>query len=312
MAELLSEVLDYIKASKLIKVSAGSSTDNSIGLSISFNEDGSRVRDVKAAWINPSNNRSTISHYILQWRPYRGNFSYRQYRVVKFNSGGRYEVEIPETHHSKVYAVRVIVAYYNQGHIATNEKKLLSQVNSLRDAIKTYLIDVHSKDQPWLVDTWRYANTGLIIHPGTRNRVTKTSTGGDRSGDQYPDGRLIQGLAGSLRLAHYTPDDPENYIKTGSTERVIANELAHVYTLTNGITKNEAPIAIGRLYLNIISEEYATQRCILDEIYAALGTAAFLNVTPRAISRGGPVIGKTAALNSTRRPTTRSLHILPT
>jgi len=275
-AETLSGVFDYLEASQIIKITEGSSPDNSIGLKVSFEEE-RRWNEVKATWTNPRNRRGGVSHYVLQWRPSWDDFNYRRYQVVEFDKRGRYEVEFPRSSSSNIYAVRVIVAYDNEDedHLATEEVKVNNESHKLRDAIKEHIIDAHGEDQPWLVDTWRHLNGPILdIYPHRKNQVRRTS----RSGF----GQLNQTLASSLTLSRNVANNFEKSRRLAST---VVHELGHVYTWTNGVTKNEAPVAIGYLYLGLLSDNHATSRCSSAEIYADLARAAFSGgVSPEAKS----------------------------
>ena len=101
-AETLSEVIDYIEASQITKITEGSKPDNSIGLAVSFIEE-RRWNEVTVTWTNPKNYRGAISHYVLQWRPSWDGYNYRRYQVVEFDKGGRYEVEFPRAPSSEIF-----------------------------------------------------------------------------------------------------------------------------------------------------------------------------------------------------------------
>ena len=272
LAELLSEVVDYIEAEKIIRITEDSKPDNSIGLSVSFEEVHGWSEKIKVTWTNPKNKRGGVSHYILQWRPSWDGFNYRRYQVVGYNEKGSYEVELPRTPSSKIYAFRVIVAYSNENedHLATDEVKMANKSHKLQDAIEEHIIDTYGEDQSWLVDAWRYSSgPALSVYPrGNRSGVSRFSTG------DY--NQLQQTAAGSLTLSHDLASDlvSGNFNRRGDIGIVI-HELGHVYTITNGIAKNEASIAIGHLYLGILDEDHSTRPCDPDELYASLAMAAF-------------------------------------
>ena len=265
-AETLSEVIDYIEASQIIKITEGSKPDNSIGLAVSFIEERGWAQ-VTVRWTNPRNRQGSVSHYVLQWRPSWDDFNYRRYQVVEFDNSGLYEVEFPRMPSSEIYAVRIIVAYDNENndHLATDEVKVNNESHKLRDAIWAHIIDVHGEDQPWLVDTWRHLNGPLLdIYPHRRGRVDLTEAGG------YS--KLAQTLASSLKLPASVANDLQ---RVRGQMLGVVHELGHVYTLTNGIAENEAPLAIGHLYLSILAEDHATAWCNSDEIYADFAVVAF-------------------------------------
>ena len=95
-----------------------------------------------------------------------------------------------------------------------------------------------------------------------------------RSGRGGSWGRLKFTFAAGMSLV-YRPTfsyltDPDN------PARVLIHELGHVYTWTNGISKNEVPLAVGWLFLQLVVKNHATRRpCPSSEIYAAMAEAAF-------------------------------------
>ncbi len=270
LAELLSEVADYLEAEKMIRITKDSKPDNSIGLSVSFEEARGWSEEIKVAWANPKNNRGGVSHYILQWRPSWDGFNYRRYQVVEYNKSGRYEVELPRTPSSNIYAFRVIVAYSNENkdHLATDEVKMANKSHKLQDAIEEHIIDAYGEDQPWLVDAWRYSSgPALSLYPSDgSSRVTRSSVG------DY--NQLQQIHVGTLTLSHDLASDLVNGNFSRGDIGIVIHELGHVYTLTNGIAKNEAPIAVGHLYLGLLDKDYSTRPCESSELYARLAMAA--------------------------------------
>ena len=280
LAELLSEVIDYIEASRIITITDGSDRDNSVNLSVSHNEHrsglvgrgslGSRI-DVKVTWSNPKNTKGDVSHYILQWRPSWDGFNYRRYQVVEFDQAGRYSIDFLDKRPSRIYAVRIIVAYHNdEKQLATDEVRIESISHQMRDTIKTYIIDAYSQDQPWLVDTWRHlnSNVSLFRSGAALGQVTYTGRG-------YNWGRLKQTYAGSMTLAGGISlrgwEDRDS-----SDMGVAVHELGHVYTMTSGIAENAAAIAIGHLYLQLLVRNHETVTpCNSEELYAEMAEVAF-------------------------------------
>ena len=267
LAELLSEVVDYIEASQLIKITEDSDPDNSIRLSVDHKElrSGRRI-EVDVSWRKPA--KGKVSHYVLQWRPSWGDFSYRNYQVVEPGKKSRYSVELPQMSPSEIYAVRVIVAYDNKDkdRLATNEVKVDSQSHQLRDAIKTHVVDAHGQDHPWLVDTWRHVNgPHLSLYPYKTDRVTRSSIGGAW-------GQIKQVFAGRMSLNGFGElKDPHS-----ADMRAAIEELGHVYTLTDGVTENGVPVAAGHLYLELLVKNHATKKpCVPAELYGNMAVVAF-------------------------------------
>ena len=271
LAEMLSEVIDYIEASQIIKITEGSDPDDSIGLSVSHKDhrDGAYT-EVIITWSNPPRSRGEVSHYILQWRPSWDGFNYRRYQVI--DKSGHYSVQFPRQSSRRIYAVRIIVAYKDGDQLATDEVRVDNISNQMRDTIKTHIIDVYGQDQPWLVDTWRHLDTnGYLdrsILGGFVGQVTRGGRGGRWGRLKFTYGAGIS-LHDQFELRGL--EDPDSYVT-----HVAIHELGHVYTWTNGISKNEVPLAIGWLYLQLLVENHATATpCITSELYAQMATAAF-------------------------------------
>ena len=272
---LLSEVIDYIEASKAFNL-AGLKTGGSLGLNVNFSQE---TFDIDVSWNNSSSSKP-VSHYVLQWKPYWQDFNYRRYQVVNFRQGGGYSVAFSnldkERNYKKVldsnnddnsdiYAFRVIVVHSDGSQQASNEVKVPNRNHRLRDNIEA-LAARRRQDQPWLVDTLRHLNTPDANLGFDADRVRLSSIGG------YSHGQLEQVFASSLTLS----SSVENRQAFDRDIEIVPHELGHVYTLTAGIAKNKAAPAIGLLYLeNFVRDQSAG--CSTEELYADLAVVAFQN-----------------------------------
>lgn len=270
MARLLSEVIDYVEAEETIKVSPGSGLDNSIGLSVNYNES---TKATVVAWGNPQNSRGGVSRFILQWRPTWIGFNYKRYQVVEFNGGGNYNHEFAYAGNG-LYSIRVLVEYENGDRVPTSEIKVGSEDHKLRDAVEEQLINPHGPKQPWLIDTWRLLSSSdysRLINGGSVVSTTSLAHGK----------HIRQSFARTVSFG----TRPDGSISQYSGGGLAVHELAHAYTLTSGITKNEPPIAIGHIYLDILNSEHAQNAngpasCRATELYAALAEIAFFEALP--------------------------------
>lgn len=286
LAKILSEVVDYIEAREIIKIDPNSRTDNSVNLSVSYNEDSWTTT---TTWNNPSNSRGGVSHYVLQWRPTWTGFNYRQYEVVRFKASGGYRVEIQPTNYTNnAYSVRVITVYNNGDRAVTNESKVPSNKHQLRDLIENKAIGARGDEQPWLVDTWRHLNgMDTDITNGDDNSVGFSSVAGSHN-------RLKQTFVIDVSINTSRGFDDGRL-------GVIAHELGHAYTMTSGVTKNDAPIAIGYIYLHLLNREQDaagsnTRWCAPSELYADLAQMAFAGSYPDF----DPRVGIPFSANSSR------------
>ena len=291
LAVLLSEVVDYLDASRIIKLNEGSEPDNSIGLAVSYDEDRGIPR---VTWNNPNNSLGRVAHYVVQWRPTWEDFNYRRYRVVEFSPGGRYDESLPVRAPRYIYAVRVIAVYDNDDgdQLATDEVKVPSKAHELRDLVERF-VAIYGADQPWMVDAWRHMDANLPLIPNGRtwipdgpiaakNQVNFSNVHNDPS----DPGRLEQPYAGNMYLAGRpvvdNPDpDHREQRSTFSYNSTVAHEMGHVYTMTAGIAKNGLPVAAGWLYVRQLVRDHRNPEipagwCKPEELYADLSELAFL------------------------------------
>ncbi len=273
LAMLLSEVIDYIEASKAFNL-AGLKTGGSLGLNVNFSQE---TFDIDVSWNNSSSSKP-VSHYVLQWKPYWQDFNYRRYQVINFKQAGNYRVNFShlKTLYEKtldksnatnadLYAFRVVVVNANGSERATNEVRVPNRHHRLHDNIES-LVKRRGQDQPWLVDTWRHLNTPYAGVGFGVDQVSLDSVGG------YSHGELEQVFANSLTLSS-SVEDRQAFDRD---IEIVPHELGHVYTLTAGIAKNKAAPAIGLLYLeNFIRDQSAG--CSTEELYADLAVVAFQN-----------------------------------
>jgi len=300
MAKVLSEVLDHIEADGIIKVTPGSEPDNSIGLSVGFDEDRYAIT---VTWHNPDNRLGDVSHYILQWRPRWIGFNYQRYRVVDFKENGDYTMEfLPAVTSSEldlalsgdntgyenystaignriyysgshgVYSLRVVVAYGNDTdrQSATGETKVPIEDYVLHDLIESRVVAVYGDDLPWLVDTWRILNGP---HGGVR-------VGEDNHHSGWGQITLTRRHIERLELLE---SQPIHWGKYGA----VIHEMGHAYTVAQGIARNEAPKAIGWLYLYLLVQEFPELlnsnwfNCAPVEYYADLAEMSHYEILER-------------------------------
>ena len=64
--------------------------------------------------------------------------------------------------------------------------------------------------------------------------------------------------------------------------KTVIHGMGHVYTLTNDISEDSAPIGVGHLYLHLLSTRHAAEarnpaRCLSDELYADVAVMVFFD-----------------------------------
>ena len=148
----------------------------------------------------------------------------------------------------------------------------LTARNALSVHIKQEIVDKYAADNPWLLETWNYTNReSFEYHLGSpggavwRAPFTEEDAGGTL-----------------IKMAVYRLSTDENCIKDPYCQRVLVHEMAHIYTLANGVSDNPGPLAIGHLYFNHFDE--AGPGCPSTEFYAEVAQllvpTKWNNVTP--------------------------------
>ena len=239
---------------------------------------GHTVGQPRVSWRPSSNQPDQVDRYILQWRRGWEEFNHDLQQVIDADeiSNGQYSFSII---HPNVYGVRVVV---DRGGVyqATNEVKVDSLPNQLRDQIKEKLVDVYGDQHPWLKDTWNHMNSDKFIFSvndriGSNARVAYSGGG---------DGQVwVNKLAAHSSLVTYF-DNPIN-------QKTIIHELAHVYNESNGLTKKSGGIGIGYLYHHLLvleNEGSRPDRCIAHELYADLGVISFYDLGSEFYAPFGP------------------------
>ena len=258
---------------------ATSGSDDSIGLTVTYDEE---EYEATASWSAPSATNGQVKHYVLQSRLILEDFGPKFYQVVEAEDDiSSYQVTVSNSSNSNhLYAFRVIVVYEDGKRLATTEVKTPDDTHKLRDIIKEKLVEAKQDEQPWLSDVWVHMNDssrfGIGLGGGGGGGAVVTLQG------EYPyPNSLGRTFARSLSIE-------QGALKTPGGKSIIAtlaHEMGHVYTLTNDISEDSAPIGVGHLYLHLLSTEHAVEakfpaRCGSDELYADLAVMAFFDQYP--------------------------------
>ena len=128
--------------------------------------------------------------------------------------------------------------------------------NKLSVHIKQEIVDKYAAGNPWLLETWNYTNReSFEYHLGSpggavfRTPFTEEDAGGTL-----------------IKMAVYRLSTDEHCIKDAYCQSVLVHEMAHIYTLANGVSDNPGPLAIGHLYFDHFDE--AGPGCPSTEFYA--------------------------------------------
>ena len=232
----------------------------------------------RVSWRPSSNQPDQVDRYILQWRRGWEEFNHDLQQVIGADelSNGQYSFSII---HPNVYGVRVVV---DRGGVyqATNEIKVDSLPNQLRDQIKENLVDVYGDQHPWLKDTWNHMNSDKFIF-SVFDRIGSDASVSYSGG---ADGQVwAKFLTVHSSLVTYF-DNPVN-------QKTIIHELAHVYNQSNGLTKKSGAIGIGYLYHHLLvleNEGARPYRCAAHELYADLGVLSFYDLGSEFYAPFGP------------------------
>ena len=232
----------------------------------------------RVSWRPNSDQPDQVDRYILQWRRGWEEFNHDLQQVIDADelSNGQYSFSI--VHHN-VYGVRVVIdrgGFYQ----ATDEVKVDSLPNQLRDQIKEKIVDVYGDQHPWLKDTWNHINSEKFTF-GVNDRIgsfARVSMGGGADGQVW-----------AKRLAVHPA--MVTYFDNLGNQGVLIHELAHVYNQSNGLTKKSGAIGIGYLYHHLLvleNEGSRPDRCISNELYAELGVISFYGLGSEFYAPFGP------------------------
>ena len=265
MANLLARAIDWQKARAEVAVSG---SDNSIGLVVTYDEE---EYEATVSWSVPSADKGPVDHYVLQSRIVLEDFGPIFYQIIESESGKTsYQVNPSNSpNHNHLYAFRVITVYADGKRLATNEVKTPSQVRRLRDIIWEKIVAPNQEEQPWLTDTWIHMNDsarfGLAFGAGAVD-----------SSSEYP---YLNGLkrtfARSLTIGSIILESQSTHYSA-----TLIAEMGHVYTLTNQVDKNSAPIGVGHLYIHLLEVNHKVEakrptRCSSSELYGDLAKLVF-------------------------------------
>ena len=140
--------------------------------------------------------------------------------------------------------------------VSNDSEDFITQDNELSRYIKNEIIDKYGDDQPWLRDTWNHTNRPDFQYlPGNYGLAVYYAFQRNE-GDDLVHMRARGMTASSYHHLYpiYHPD--------------LIHELAHVYTESNRIVANPAPIAAAHLYFSEITQAGDPGKCRAHEVYA--------------------------------------------
>ena len=265
MANLLARAIDWQKVRVEVAVSG---SDDSIGLVVTYDEE---EYEATVSWSVPSADKGPVDHYVLQSRIVLEDFGPIFYQVVGSESGKTsYQVNPSNSpNHNHLYAFRVITVYADGKSLATDEVKTPSQVRRLRDIIWEKIVAPNQEEQPWLTDTWIHMNDSARFGLGFGAGEV------DRSSEYPYLNGLKRTFARSLTIRSIILESQSTHYSA-----TLIEEMGHVYTLTNQVDKNSAPIGVGHLYIHLLEVNHKVEakrptRCSSSELYGDLAKLVF-------------------------------------
>ena len=221
------------------------------------------AEELVVSWEEPvSDGGSAISQYGVQWRSSHQGFSPRRQGTTD-GTPLNYTITGLETDVEYRVVVWAINAAGNGEYSAVIPVTLTSNVTRLRRLIQQNLVEEYQSDRPWLRDTWQYMNQPefefevRVLPPNT---IVGYAAKVDFECSSSSDSPLPRCEVTEMEVVG-------EYIAS----RIVAtHEMAHVYTLTNDIAANPAPLALAHLYL--VSLDLDGRKCRPLEMYADLVT----------------------------------------
>ena len=245
--------------------------NDAINLQVTYDNE---AYEATVTWEAPSGTRGNVEHYVLQSRTILEDFTPEFHQIIGSERGKtNYRVTVSNgTNSNYLYAFRVIVVYTNGKRLATTEVKTPGDIHKLRDIIWDKVVEPKQDEQPWLSDVWTHINDSSRFGIGFGSpKVTLNS--------EYPNPTgLKRTFARSLNVGSAIL-----YNQNNTKLKPLIHELGHVYTYTNGVSEDSAPIGIGYLYLGLLSANHAVEartprRCSPHELYADLAVLAFFDL----------------------------------
>ena len=202
-----------------------------LGIAVPVEQLSSVVSSFKIQWKSGSQDYDSSRQEVLDPKPASASGAHStafvpRYAITGLTNGVEYTVQI--------------IATNSHGDSLPSEERTgtpNTKADQLRQYIKEDIVEEHESAFPWLRHTWNYMqNNGVALY--VRNYGSSKVGGNCRNG---------QGLAGcyvsSMTMTATVVDGDAS-----AKKRAILHEMAHIYTLANGVSATPAPLALAHLY----------------------------------------------------------------
>ena len=210
-------------------------------------------------WEAPANDGgSAVTGYKVQWKSGEEDYDASREATVSIRPSWveSWWYQITGLTNGSVYTIRVIATNSAGDGLPSTEVSdtPLSDPDRLRRFIAVDVVEAHESSHPWLRTTWEYmkSEVELQVH------YSRMPSGQVSIVCSYDDG-LQKCRSESMKIAEGTVDSLS----------VLIHEMAHVFSLTNGLVDEPAPLGAAYLYfdsLAIASESHAF--CRPSELFA--------------------------------------------
>ena len=128
-----------------------------------------------------------------------------------------------------------------------------TEENDLSRFIKEEIVDRYSEDHPWLLETWNYTNRSDFKYELADNRSTSVS---------WVTPNTTSTL---LKVEIIKLTTQERCLKNLYCWTDLIHEMAHIYTLANGVSSHPEALAVAHLYFEQLAQ---IDTCNAIELYA--------------------------------------------
>ncbi len=154
--------------------------------------------------------------------------------------------------------------------ISNDTEAFITQENDFSRYIKENIIEQYEDRQPWLRDVWNHTNRFDFSYLLREGYGTATYYG-----NRADEGDIMQ-----RSMAVAITAGPDHLSPVYNSTHI--HELAHVYTNSNRIVANPAPIAAGHIYFSEISQGGDRRDCRPHELYAETVSTTIFGRHPTA------------------------------